>query len=107
MFTGQGLSLDECSSAIKMVGNSMFGRICITAGESKTISKDSLPEALRQIKDQSLSLMVGAIKAGKEEGRMITLASGSTPRRDVGKFIGIGHWVRVMLIFCKSWKKRD
>ena len=40
--SGQGLSLDECSSAIKMVGNVMFGRTWIKAGESKTISKDSL-----------------------------------------------------------------
>ena len=94
--SGQGMSLDECSSAIKMVGNGMFGRTWIKAGESKTITKDSLPEkmtiveALRQIEAQSLSLMVGAMEAGKEEGSMITLASDSTTRRDVGKFIGMG-----------------
>ena len=80
-----------------MVGNGMFGRKWTKAGEKeKVFDKNTLPEkiriveALRQIEAQSLSLVVDEIRKGKEEGHMITLASDSTTRRDVGKFIGQG-----------------
>ena len=94
--SGQGLSLDECNTAITMVGNGLFGRRWSKAGVKKTIDNDTLPgkkhviEALRQIEAQSLDLVVREMKKGKEEGHMITLASDSTTRRDVGKFIGMG-----------------
>ena len=94
--SGQGLSVDECSSALVMVANGMFGRSWTKAGEEKTFGNDTLPEkmrvieALRQIEAQSLNLVVLDMKRGKEEGHMITLASDSTTRRDVGKFVGMG-----------------
>ena len=92
-----GLSMDECSSALVTVGNGLFGRKWTKSGENeKTFGKDTLPEkmsvieALRQIEAQSLNLVVEEMRRGKEEGHMITLASDSTTRRDVGKFMGQG-----------------
>lgn len=94
--SGQGLSVDECSTAIVMVGNGLFGRKWTKAGEKETFGNDTLPlkfnviEALKLIEAQSLDLVVKEMKRGKEEGHMITLASDSTTRRDVGKFMGMG-----------------
>ena len=47
-------------------------------------------EHLRRIEVQSLSLVVYEMSKGKEQGHMITFASDSTTRREVGKFIGEG-----------------
>ena len=69
--SGQGFSLDECSSALVMVGNGMFGRSWTKAGEKETFGRNTLPdkmsvvEALRQIEVQSLSLVVGEMKRSK------------------------------------------
>ena len=88
--------MDECSTAIVFVGNGLFGRKWSKAGENETLNKNTLPgrmpvlDALRQKETQSLSLVVDEMGRGKEEGHMITLASDSTTRRDVGKFIGMG-----------------
>ena len=68
--SGQGLSVDECSSALVMVANGMFGRSWTKAGEEKTFGNDTLPEkmrvieALRQIEAQSLNLVVLDMKRG-------------------------------------------
>ena len=45
---------------------------------------------MRQIEAQSLGLIVESMTKGKEDGHMITLASDSTTRREVGKFMGSG-----------------
>ena len=47
-------------------------------------------EKLRQIEVQSLGLVGMEMERGKAEGQMLTLASDSTTRREVGKFIGMG-----------------
>ena len=53
--SGQGLSMDECSTAIVFVGNGLFGRKWSKAGENETFNKNTLPgrmpvlDALRQI----------------------------------------------------------
>ena len=94
--SGQGLSLDESSTAITLVGNGLFGRKWSKSVESDTFGRDTLPhkmsliESLRQIEAQSLNLMVQAMKKGKDDGHMLTLASDSTTRRQVGKFMGMG-----------------
>ena len=94
--SGQGLSLEESSSAIELVGNGLFGRKWSKAVGKESFGKNTLPdkrnviEALRQIEAQSLSLLVEDMRRGKEEGHMITLASDSTTRRQVGKFMGSG-----------------
>ena len=82
--SGQGLSLEESSSAIELVGNGLFGRKWSKAVGKQSFGKNTLPdkrsviEALRQIEAQSLSLLVEDMRRGKEDGHMITLASDST-----------------------------
>lgn len=95
--SGQGFSIDECSSAILEVANGMFGRKWKKAEESKeNFTIDTIPEksrileALRQIEAQSLNLVVHKMVEEKEAGAMVTLASDSTTRKQVGKFIGMG-----------------
>ena len=85
-----GLSLDECSSAVVIVGRGMFGRSWKKYDESKEFfDVDTVPqrrnllEKLRQIEAQSVSLMVDMMVKGKEEGKMITHASDSTTKLKV------------------------
>ena len=92
-----GLSLDECSSAVVIVGRGMFGRSWKKYDDSKeSFDVDTVPqrrnllEKLRQIEAQSVSLMVDMIVKGKEEGKMITHASDSTTKPKVGQFMGKG-----------------
>ena len=91
------LSLDECSSAVVIVGRGMFGSSWNKYEDSKeSFDVDTVPqrrnllEKLRQIEAQSLSLMVNMIVKGKEDGTMITHASDSTTKPKVGQFIGQG-----------------
>ena len=92
-----GLSLNECTSAVVIVGRGMFGRSWKTSEESKeSFDLDTAPdrrnllEKLRQIEAQSVKLVVDMMVQGKEEGRMITHASDSTTKPRVGQFIGQG-----------------
>ena len=92
-----GLSLDECTSAVVIVGRGMFGRPWKKSEDSKeSFDLDTAPqrqnllEKLRQIEAQRVNLMVDVMVKGKEEGRMITLASDSTTKARVGQFIGQG-----------------
>ena len=95
--SAEGLSLDECANAVVLVGKGMFGRKWKKHDESETtIDRNTLPEvrhileAIRQIEAHSLSLVVEEMQNAKQEGHMVTLASDSTTRRHVGKFIGMG-----------------
>ena len=94
---GQGLGADECSRAVVVVGNGMFGRRWKhTTDDSDIFDKDTAPgkkhivESLSKIEAHSLSLMVDLVTDGKAEGRMVTLASDSTTRKGVGQFQGQG-----------------
>ena len=95
---GKGLSLEEASTAVIEVGKGMFGRKNWKKPESTTnlFDVDTAPlklrilEKMRQIEVQSLQLVCREMERGKEEGKMVTLASDSTTRREVGKFIGMG-----------------
>ena len=98
--SGEGLSLQECCSAVVMVGNGMFGRKWNHFDENKDkFDKNTLPEKIhilekmRQIEAQSLSLVAAELQMGKEEGHMVTHASDSTTRKGVGKFIGQGFHI--------------
>lgn len=95
--SGEGLSLQEASSAVIVVGNGMFGRSWKKSqANDGMFDRDTAPEPtnildkMRQIEAQSLSLIVKEVQEGKASGRMITHASDSTTRRGVGKFIGQG-----------------
>ena len=95
--SGRGFGVDECSSAVVIVANGMFGRKWkLNLENSETLDKDTVPskkqiaESLSKIEAHSLSLLVDVVTAGKEDGRMVTLASDSTTRRGVGQFQGQG-----------------
>ena len=96
--TGKGLSVNEAATAIVEVGRGMFNRKNWKKSEDKdttfdkytTPHKSSILEHLKRIEVQSLNLVVGEMVKAKEEGHMLTLASDSTTRREVGKFIGEG-----------------
>ena len=76
----------------------MFGRKNWKKPESTTNLFDvdtaplklRIPEKVRQIEVQSLQLVCREMEREKEEGKMVTLASDSTTRKEVGKFIGMG-----------------
>ena len=94
---GYGLGADECSRAVVEVGNGMFGRKWKhNMDDSQTYDKDTAPgkkhivESLSKIEAHSLSLMADLVTQGKEDGRMVTLASDSTTRKGVGQFQGQG-----------------
>ena len=94
---GQGFSIAECAIAVVEVGNGMFGRKWkLSKNDQDNLDVDTIPEdkairkALRQVEAQSLNLVVKEMQRGKEDNRMVTLASDSTTRRQVGQFIGQG-----------------
>ena len=90
---GKGLSVSEATNAIVEVGNGMFGRKWKLHSESsETIDKDTMPEKknirekLNLIEAETLSFIVDAVRAGAEEGRMITAAIDSTTKKRAGQF---------------------
>ena len=94
---GHGFGADECSSAVIIVANGMFGRNWRRFSDDKDMfDKDTAPgkkqvvESLSKIEAHSLSLMVNHVTTEKDGGRMITFASDSTTRRGVGQFQGQG-----------------
>ena len=87
------LSVSEAINAIVDVGNGMFGRKWKLHSESsETIDKDTMPEKknirekLNLIEAETLSFIVDAVRAGAEEGRMITAAIDSTTKKRAGQF---------------------
>ena len=76
----------------------MFGRKKCKKSEDKDeiFDLDTTPyrlttlEHLRRIELQSLDFVVQEMSKGKDQGHMVTFASDSTTRREVGKFIGEG-----------------
>ena len=66
------------------------------ADDATKYDNDTLPErthvleAIRQIHDRSLSLVVDAVQKAMDQGSMLTHASDSTTRRHVGQFIRQG-----------------
>ena len=90
--SGAGLSLQEASSAVVLVGNGLFGRSWKTSDETNILDADTTPtkkhmrEANRLIEAQSLSLALEKVEDQKAEGRMVTHAMDSTTKRAVGQF---------------------
>ena len=90
--SGAGLSVNESSSAVVLVGNGMFGRSWKKEEDTDIIDLDTTPSkrsivpANRMIEAQSLSLAVGEVEKQKEEGRMVTHAMDSTTKKGVGQF---------------------
>ena len=88
----QGLSAHE--SAIAVVEVFVRKNWKKSEDDDKTFDMDTTPhrittiEHIRRIEVQSLNLVVREMAKGKEQGHMITFASDSTTRREVGKFIG-------------------
>ena len=94
--TGAGLSSDEATKAIIIVGNKMFNRNWKAHDESEVIDINTVPnkrnirEANKLIEAHSLSLVVDELQARKEEGRMVTHAMDSTTKKGVGQFAVAG-----------------
>ena len=90
--SGAGLSLQEATSAVVLVGNGLFERNWKTNDETDLLDKDTAPtkkqirEANRLIEAQSLSLALEKVESQKAEGRMVTHAMDSTTKRGVGQF---------------------
>ena len=111
-----GLSLDECASAVVLVGRGMFGRPWKKIQESKdSFDVDTAPqrqnllEKLRQIEAQRISLMVDMMVQGKEEGRMITQVI-APPSQEWASSLGRVSTLAPMMLSlfhsCRSMGKR-
>ena len=87
--SGEGLSLQECTTAVVTVGNEMFGRKWKKASDKEDSfdidtapDKINLLEKLRHIEAQSLCMVAEKMQEGMEMGDMVTNASDSTINRE-------------------------
>ena len=94
---GSGMSIQEASDAVVIIGKKMFDLPWKGHDESKdSFDLDTMPhkrnvlDKMHLIEAQSLSLTVREIQTRSAEGRMITHAIDSTAKRRVGTFASQG-----------------
>ena len=92
--TGLGLSINEASKAIVVVGNRMFNRSWKHSDDdNSSYDKDTVPTArnirvaLQLQEVEGMARTVELVQAGKADGRAITHSSDSTTKKGAGQFI--------------------
>ena len=91
--SGAGLSVNESSSSVVLVGNGMFGRSWKKEEDIEIIDLDTTPSkrsivaANRMIEAQSLSLAVEEVEKQKAEGSMVTHAMDSTTKKGLDSLL--------------------